>query len=427
MSTLLIKNVELYNQKEPVDILIQDEHIARIAAAIEETADQVIDATGKTAIPGVIDVHVHFRVPGGEHKEDWQTGSQAALHGGVTTVFDMPNNTPSITTAELLQKKIEQITPVAGIDFGCYIGATNDNIDELREAAKTACGVKVYYGETTGDIVMNDPAVLKKVFELNLPIPIVIHAEDNQIIQKNMEQYKEEGYHEYDVHGRIRDRSAAITALETILPLLHGTHAKVHITHMSTKEELELVRQAKSEKLNVTCDVTPHHLGFSIEDMKEKGWWLKMNPPLREQEDIQALWDGVISGDIDMIATDHAPHTRQEKGHADYWQVPSGVPGIETSLLFMLEARSEELPLERIVELMSVNPAQRFGLSHKGVIEEGAQADIVLLNLDTNTTLRVEDLQSKSQWSPWEGKEFSASIEQVIRRGKPQYEYHLTE
>ncbi|MBI2411006.1 MAG: dihydroorotase family protein [Candidatus Kerfeldbacteria bacterium] len=417
MSNLLIKNVQVSGVEGTQDIFIEEGKIANIDKKIDVTADQQIDATGLTLIPGMIDMHVHFRVPGGERAEDFFTGSAAAIAGGVTTVCDMPNTNPPIITRDLLNKKIVQAKQEGKIDILCYIGATNNNIKEIIASQDIACGVKVYYGTSTGNLTMNNPQVLEKLIAANLRIPIVLHAEDDRVIAENEKRFQ--GYNGKDIHSQIRSREAAVTALETILNI-HARHpeSKVHITHLSTKEELELIRHAKQRGMNITCDVTPHHLAFTTKDYERFGLLLRVNPPIREQEDVDALWQGIFDGTVDMIGSDHAPHLLAQKELSEYAAVPSGIPGVETSLLFLLDRLSTQLNLQRLIEITSTNAAKRFSLSGKGFIQVSAIADLVLVDRQQQTTIERQALKTKCGWSPWEGTTFRGSIIYVIKNGE---------
>lgn len=422
MHSTLIQHATHFKTQQPVDIFIVDGMITEIASSLEHRRSEASlykDATGLMLLPGMIDVHVHFRVPGDEQKEDWKSGSRAALAGGVTTVCDMPNNKPGITTEKLLQEKILQVKKEGLIDAYCYIGATENNVNEIIASQESACGVKVYYGTSTGELTMNNDDVLKQLFEARLKIPIVIHAEDDSIIEKNAAKLKH--YNGYDIHSRIRSREAAISALETIIDIMRETDArKIHITHITTKEEVALIASAKKEGLDITCDVTPHHLGFSTDDLERLQHYLRVNPPLREKEDTESLWQGVIDGTIDMIASDHAPHTRDEKNNPDYWQVPSGVPGVETTLPFLIDRIDSQFTWERLTEVTALIPAQRFGFADRGMIAVGKRADLVLIDTKENTIISADMIQSKCGWSPWEAVVFQGKISDVFIFGKNQ-------
>ncbi|MFC1597994.1 dihydroorotase family protein [Patescibacteria group bacterium] len=417
MSSLLINNVRIYNRDEQIDCLVVDGKIKQLEPKIDKRkAEKVIDANGLTMIPGGIDIHVHFRVPGNEEKEDWKTGSAAALAGGITTVMDMPNNSPSIITAALLKKKIALAKKDSKIDFGCYIAITKDNLLEIEAAKLIACGVKVYYGSTTGDILMNDLDTLRALFELDLPIPILIHAEDENMIEFNRAELKD--YDGVDIHEKIRSREAAIKALETIIPLVQETTGHAHITHISTADELELMKQAKDDGINITCDTAPHYLAFTEEDVAKKGHLLKVNPPIRTQADVDALWAGLADGSIDVVASDHAPHLLKEKQIENYNDVPSGLPGVQTILPFLLDNISDEFSLDRLVEVISSRPADMFKLENKGKIDIGATADLVLFDDSKPTKITNKAMKSKCGWTPWDKQTFATSIEYVIKGGK---------
>jgi dihydroorotase len=413
--SLLIQNARMPDGSK-VDCLIERDRITQLQESITADAQTRIDARGKTLLPGMIDAHVHFRVPGNPEKEDFTTGGAAAIAGGVTTVLAMPNTNPPITSAIQVATQHEQMDRQLPIFGMTYIGATTDNLDQILQAEKEVCGVKVYYGTTTGSLTMNDDAALEALLASDFQKPIVIHAEDDDIIEEYSQQLK--GYDGADIHSRIRDRSAAIQALETVLALVKKTGAtNVHITHMTTAQELDMIAQAKKDGVNITCDVTPHHLAFTTEDYHTQGHLLRVNPPIRTQEDVDALWKGVKDGTIDMIASDHAPHLLSEK-NGEYAEVASGVPGVETSLPFLLDRIGKGFSLERVVELVAAHPAQRFGLTDRGVIEEGAFADVILVDKKGKTKITNDTVKSKAAWSPWDGTVFQWSIDTVISRGK---------
>lgn len=416
--SILLQQVSLAGG-EVTDILIDGETISQIAPEITAEAETVIDGTGLYALPGMIDIHVHFRVPGAEYKEDWITGSRAAIAGGVTTVHDMPNNSPAITTRKGLEEKIALIDKDASVNYKCYIGATLDNIEELVASQDIAAGVKVYYGTSTGNLTMNDPAVLKQIMERVKEVPIVIHSEDDSIIEEKEEEYKD--YTGIDIHAKVRPREAASSAMATAIQLVRETGAtNVHITHMSTKEELDMLREAKEEGLQITCDVTPHHLRFTDKDIDCQGHRLRVNPPIREQADVDALWNGLVDGSVDMIASDHAPHTVEEKDGDDYWSIPSGIPGIEVQLRQALTraVTSGDMSIERVVEVTAGAPAARFGYTDRGAVQEGMRADIVLVDLKASQEYAESEIQTKAAWSPWVGDKFSAQIQSVIIGGE---------
>lgn len=378
------------------DITITDQSISSIGDS-PDNADVVIDIAGKTILPGVIDTHVHVREPGQEHKEDWLTASQAAAAGGVTSIIDMPNNATAITTNVLLEHK-RQLASKSIVNYGLYLGATTDNHAEIQSAYNIA-GVKIYVGSSTGDLLVAKDSDIEKL--LRIPgIRWVLHAEDENIIQQRTKEYAQE--RDPSVHSKIRDNSVAAKAVERIIALADKTGAPVHICHTSTREEVELIRRAKQNGTAITCEVSPHHLFLSTEVYKTLGTFAKVNPPLRSTADIEALWQGINDGTIDMIATDHAPHTIEEK-QQEYDTAPAGLPEIQTSLPLMLNATSQgKLTMTKLQDIMSTNPARIARLRNKGKIKVGYDADLVVVDVDKKITITKDILLSKCNWSPYE-------------------------
>lgn len=417
---------KLYNAQlssgQRVDIHIDGEYI--VAVTDHENgltlASQDIDAHGALVFPGGIDMHVHFRSPGLEYKEDWVTGSDVALANGYTYVCDMPNTIPpTITYAEVLRKKAS-IQTTSRIPFNCYIGATQNNLEEIQSAQHEVCGVKVYYGTSTGALTMNTMSVLEKLFSLELPVPIVFHAEDDTVIATHAAQYAE--YVRPDVHSRIRGADAAIQAVADVLRLARKyPRTRVHITHVSTAQEVDLIRSAQSDGCAVTADVTPHHLWFTEEDYCATDFTLKVNPPLRTSVDRRALWTGLREGVIACIASDHAPHTREEKHHSSYALVPAGLPSLEFGLLSVLERVDELCTYQDVEEYISTRPAQLLGLQDRGMIAAGMRADMVCIDSHASTTVQIESILSRARWSPWEGVTFRHRIIRTILGGTVVY------
>ena len=375
-------------------------------------------------IPGVIDVHVHFRVPGGEHKEDWDHGTQAAYAGGVTYVCDMPNNTPAVTTPGEIRGKetlIEQTAPHA-ISHGLYIGATENNLEDIIAADQQGliCGGKVYFGTSTGNLVMNNLAALKALMEANFSVPIVIHAEDDAVIERSRAAYEAAHGTITDIaaHSEIRSRDAAVSALTTILQLVKETAAtNVHITHISTAQEVELIRKAKQDGLQITCDVTPHHLMFTVADYETHGTRVRCNPPIREQADVDVLWEGLGDGTIDMVASDHAPHTQAEKTATEYDAIPSGVPGVQMLLPVLIDGvLNDKLSWERLVAVTSTNPSKRFQIPVRGEVE---------INTEVTTQIQDSDQKSLCGWTPFAGMMLRGEVVKTTIDGVVVYQrYH---
>lgn len=416
MPKLILKNITLYNAVEPVDCVIEDGVITAFEHAAVEKTDRVEDCTGLTLLPGVMDMHVHFRIPGESQKEDWVTGTSAALAGGVTSVLDMPNNKPAITTKTLLEEKLRTIAatdPV--IDYGCYIGATTDNLKEVIASQGIADGVKVapYFTGKDGRALIDDVAGLKKLFSANLSMPIVIHCEDETTIAENRAHREKPSTRD---HNDIRSPQAAMTALTHIMLAAKGTKAKLHVTHVSTKREVDAIRNAKREGLDITCDVTPHHITFTTEDVVKQDGFYKVNPPFRSPEDRDSVWQAVLDGTIDMIGSDHAPHTREEKQVQEYDLIPSGVPGVQTLLPVLLDRLSYTFSLHDIVRLTSEAPRKRFQKRPIDV-QLGSIADLTVVNLTKNTVLTPQVIRSKCGWSPWEGRPLQGKVVMTIKNG----------
>ena len=384
------------------DILIVDETIARVAPGIQDTEAQIIDATGYHILPGLIDAHVHLRDPGATHKEDFATGTRAALAGGVTTVLDMPNNPQPTTTRETLEEKRAVAQKKAVCDYGFFIGGTQGNLGEIGETG--AVGVKLYMGATTGDLLVTDFDSSYRHFAASHRLPIVVHAEDNEALQFFATGAR---------HSEKRPPVAAAMAVARALALAEATGRQLHIAHLSTASELALVQAAKARGVNVTCEVTPQHLFLSTEDEERLGAFGIVNPPLRSPDDVRALWENL--SDCDMIATDHAPHTLEEKQSL---KPPSGMPGLETMLPLLLTAANEKrLSLRDIARLTSRNPARVFHLARKGEIAPGYDADLTFIKLDEEYVLQKPWL-TKCNWSPFEGKRVRGKIARVFLRGR---------
>lgn len=349
------------------------------------------------ALPALIDPHVHFRVPGGEHKEDWQTGSAAALAGGVTTVLDMPNNTPAVTTREILQNKKQiidkQLTEVGmPLRYGLFIGATNDNFDEIEKAAPDIVGIKLFMGSSTGNLLVAEETAQGKLFELaaRLDLVLAVHAEDEALIKEHQAQYPNPTIKD---HSKIRDRRVAARAAERALTLAERFGTRLHILHCSTREEVSLIKAAKAKGVRVSAETTPHHLFLTTAAYDTGGTKTQMNPPLRELADQEALWEGLRDGTIDCIGTDHAPHTLEEKAK-DYPAAPSGVPGIETFLpLLYTAARAGKISLDTLVAITHTNAQKIYRLP--------ATDDLVFLDTNFHKKVNESELKTKCGWSPF--------------------------
>ncbi|MDD5040465.1 MAG: dihydroorotase [Patescibacteria group bacterium] len=394
-----LRNCTLTDDRR-VDIAIREGKISAIGA-IEGKARE-INAGGNLVLPGIIDAHVHFREPGAEHKEDWLTGSRAAVAGGVTTVIDMPNNEPPAVDEHSLNIKRGRAQKSL-VNYGFFLGATKDNLADIQDA-RTIAGVKLFMGASTGTLLVSEDEDIKNL--LSIPgIRWVVHAEDERLIQENLVRYAAND--NPSVHSRIRSRETAIRAVQRIITLAEKTGARVHICHLSTAEEIELVARAKRSHLPITCEVSPHHLFLNSTAYVKFGNFVKVNPPLRTPDDSAALWEALRNGTIDIVATDHAPHTIDEKWK-EYQQAPAGIPEIQTSLPLMLNAVYQgKFSLQLLERLMAAQPAALYGIKGKGALAEGFDADITVVDLRQTKTFKKSDVKSKCGWSPYDGWELA--------------------
>jgi dihydroorotase len=412
MAHILFKNAKVVNQKEifEADVTVRGGKIEKVFRKdvskdedkpAESDFEVVYDLENRLyLLPGLIDAHVHFRTPGMTEKEDWITGSKAALAGGVTTVLDMPNTNPPTVDAEHLQKKQEAVAEQALINYGFFAGANHDNLEELTNM-KGIAGVKIFMGSSTGSLLIDEKDLLEKFMEEmgKCGQLVAIHAEDEDCIQANMEMNK--GNEDPRVHSVIRSPECAHKACKEAMHLARKYNTRVHVCHVSTEKELECIKKFKTG--NVTCEVTPNHLFLSDKDYSKYGNFIKVNPPVREQADQVALWAALKDGTVDIIATDHAPHLLEEK-QKPYPEAPSGIPGVQTMLPLLLDSVNKGLiTLERIVRLCSYNPAKIFGIKNKGKIEEGYDADLTVVDLDKLERICHQWLWTKVNWSPYHG------------------------
>jgi dihydroorotase (multifunctional complex type) len=406
MRTILIRNGTLVTPRKTAteDILIEDEAIAAVGVRLSAPPGaRVVDAAGLLVFPGLIDPHVHLREPGGEHKEDFTTGTRAALAGGFTTVLAMPNTSPPLTDRETLAQARALAATKAVCDVGFFVGATGGN---AAEAAKLedAVGLKLYMGSSTGSLLVADLAGQTAHFE-HYPGVIAVHAED------------EEAVAHFAARGQRRPPICAALAVSRALALAERCGTRLHICHVTTAHELALIRDARARGATITCEVTPHHLFLTKEDEACLGALGQMNPPLRTQKDVDVLWKNLDS--VDCVATDHAPHTLEEKRGPT---PPAGVPGLETALPLMLAAVHEgKLGLGDIAILMAGEPACIFGLERKGHIAIGYDADLTLVDADAEWVIGDLPLQTKCGWSPFEGRRVKGCVKRVFLRGQEVY------
>ncbi len=398
MPRTLVKNAHcvLPSGMAKTSILVEDGKIRAIDPPATARADEVIDASGKHLIPGVIDDQVHFRDPGLTHKEDLRTGSLACAKGGVTTFLEMPNTKPATITVERLHEKLALAASKCVVNYGFYIGATTDNVAELQAANRTP-GIKIFIGSSTGDLLVDEQAALERIFA-ETTLPITAHCEDETTVRANAARL--EGGKTLADHSRIRDHAAAAIATQRAIDLAVRHNHRFHVLHVSTADETEILREHHGL---ITAEACPHHLFFNIDDYERLGSRIQMNPSIKTASDNAALWQALLDGRIQVIATDHAPHTLEEKAQ-DYPASPSGLPAVENSLALMLnEVNRGRCTLEQVVHWMCDAPARVWDIVGKGRIAEGYDADLVLIDLDKTATIRDEEQVTKSRWSPWHG------------------------
>lgn len=425
MSHLLLANARLVNEGQIVetDLLVNGDRIERIGSGSLPVGGEVIDLKGRHLLPGLIDDQVHCREPGLTHKATLATESLAAVCGGVTSFLDMPNTSPPTVDRAALLAKQRIAAEGCHTNWGFYIGATNTNLEELKQVGpEDACGIKVFMGASTGNMLVDDPATLEAIFaEANLPV--VTHCEDTPMIREAEQQFRER-YGEnvpMSAHPEIRSAEACYksSSLAVSLAKRHGT--RLHILHLTTARELGLFEPGPIEGKRITAEVCVHHLWFDDSDYAELGSRIKCNPAIKTRADRDALRAGVRDGLIDVIATDHAPHTLEEKARP-YFQAPSGLPLVQHSLLMLLEQHQAGLfSLETIVTKAAHNPATLFGIVDRGFVREGYFADLVAVDLTGSTLVTPDQVRYKCGWSPLEGVRLRASIFMTIVNGRVVY------
>lgn len=424
----LIKNAKIVNENSIIkaDLLIENDLILKISNTIEESeADKIINAEGQYLLPGVIDDQVHFREPGLTHKGNIETESKAAIAGGTTSYIDQPNTVPNAVTQEVLADKYELAKGRSYANYSFSMGGANDNLDEvLKTNPKNVAAVKLFLGSSTGNMLVDNPEVLENIFS-KVKLPICVHCEDEGTIRKNTEYYKEKYGDDIPVkyHYLIRSEEACYLSSSKAVELAKKTGARLHIYHLSTVKETSLFRNdipLKDKK--ITAEVCVHHLTFTNEDYEERGALIKWNPAVKTQKDKEGLWEALLDDRIDVIATDHAPHTLEEKNNP-YTKCPSGAPLVQHSLVVMLENyRNGKISLEKIVEKMCHNPAILFEIDKRGYIREGYKADLVLVDLDAEWTVTKENILYSCRWSPLENMTFHSKVTHTFVNGHLAYE-----
>jgi dihydroorotase len=415
MKNWLIRNAELVNEgsRRVADVRLRDGRIETIAAQLSARGDEtVVDAAGQWLLPGMIDDQVHFREPGLEHKADFATESRAAVAGGITSYMEMPNSKPTTTTLEALEDKYARAAAKSVANHAFYLGATNDNLEVIRALdPRAACGIKIFMGASTGNMLVDDPATLDAIFR-DAPTIVVTHCEDTPTIEANLVKERERYGDAIPVerHPYIRSREACLksSTLAVELARRHGT--RLHILHVTTADELALFAPGPLRGKRITAETCVHFLQFSERDYPRLGNWIKCNPAIKGESDRQAIVTALRDGRIDVLATDHAPHTLAEKA-LPYEQAPSGLPLVQFALQCALEqAFDGTIPLERIVESLTHAPAELFQVRQRGYLREGYFADLVLVDPRKPHTVRREEVLSRCGWSPFEGHTFRSSI-----------------
>lgn len=426
MEGYIIRSARVVNEGaiQELDVLIMDGRIKKIAPFIEDESFEVIDAKGKYLLPGCIDDQVHFREPGLTHKADIHSESRAAVAGGITSFMEMPNTVPNTLTQELLEDKYALAAERSIANYSFFMGASNDNIDEvLKTNPKNVCGVKVFMGSSTGNMLVDNEKTLENLFS-KVPMLIATHCEDEATIRYNTELAKEQYGEDVPIweHPNIRSEEACYISSSMAVRLAKKYNTRLHILHISTAKELELFDNSiPLEEKRITAEACVHHMWFTDEDYADKGTFIKWNPAVKKRSDRDAILQAVVDGRIDVIATDHAPHTLEEKSNS-YFKAPSGGPLVQHALLAMLEKSKEGLiSLEKVVEKMAHAPAVLFEIEDRGYIREGYFADLVLVDPNVQTTVTRDTLLYKCGWSPFEGTTFSHSIDSTFVNGKCVY------
>lgn len=425
--SILIKNASLVNEGKiyVADVLVKGRFIERIGKNIQASADKIIDASGLHLLPGVIDDQVHFREPGLTHKGDIHSESRAAVAGGTTTFMEMPNTVPNVFTQELLEQKYQIAAQNSLANYSFFMGASNDNIEEvLKTNPRNVCGVKVFMGSSTGNMLVDNEQTLQSIFS-KCPMLIATHCEDEATIRANSAAYKEKYGENISVeyHPLIRSEEACYLSSSLAVNLAKKYNTRLHVLHISTAKELSLFKNTSSlSEKKITSEACIHHLWFSDVDYKEKGMLIKWNPAIKTAADREAIFNAVLDGRIDVVATDHAPHTLEEKNNS-YFKAPSGGPLVQHSLVAMLEFYHKgRIALEKIAEKMSHNVATIFQIEKRGFLREGYYADMVLVDLDKSWKVERSNVLYKCGWSPLEGQTFSSTVVHTFVSGHHAYD-----
>ncbi len=428
MNSFLIKNAKIVNEGTIFegDVLIENEFIVEIAESIsiKSPNTKIIDAEGNYLIPGAIDDQVHFREPGLTHKGDIESESKAAIAGGITSFIEQPNTIPNAITQDILEEKYQIAATKSYANYSFMMGATNDNLDEvLRTNPKNVAGIKIFLGSSTGNMLVDNEATLEKIFS-STSLLVAVHCEDEDTIKHNLKKYKEEYGDEIPVtvHHLIRSEEACYLSSSKAIALAKKTGARLHVFHLSTAKEMDLFSNKTPLKdKKITAEVCIHHLWFTNEDYTTKGNFIKWNPAVKTENDRKVLWEALLDDRIDVIATDHAPHTLEEKLQP-YLKAPSGGPLVQHAVIAMFEAFHQgKITIPKIVEKMAHNPAIIFQIEKRGYIKVGFYADLVIVNPGLPWSVKKENILAKCGWSPFEGYTFKSRITHTFVNGQLVY------
>ena len=413
--TLIIKNAECYVDGSLIstDIAIKGNVISKISKNIVETSDQILDAKGLTVFPGMIDTQVHFREPGDPNKETLESGSKAAVLGGVTSVFEMPNTSPPTDSPERFQDKLDRAKGRMYSNYAFYYGATENNSSslEVTKDLEGCCGIKMFIGSSTGNLLVKDDKYIEQVIK-NAPRIVSIHSEDENLLNARKDKI---------INGDVRSHyvwrnvETAMTSTIKVAKFAKSLNKRIHVLHVSTKDEIDFLRDYKDI---VSVETTPNHLSlFAPDCYDEKGTFVQMNPPVREKQHMEGIWKGVLDGTVDVIGSDHAPHTKEQKMQA-YPASPSGMPGVQTIFLLMLKHfREGKIKLEKVISLLSENPCKLFGIKQRGYIKEGYFADLTIMNINKEFTITNDWIASNCKWTPYDGWKVKATLHGTIVNG----------
>jgi len=429
MKSVLIKNANIVNEGQIIkgDVLIEGGYIVEISSSIsmKSANTKIIDADERYLLPGMIDDQVHFREPGLTHKANIESESKAAVAGGTTSFIEMPNTVPQATTIELLEEKFEIAAKTSWANYSFMFGGTNDNLEEiLKVDPEKVAGLKLFLGSSTGNMLVDNPKTLENIFS-KTKLLISVHCEDETTIKKNLATYQAEYGDDIpmDCHPKIRSEEACFISSSKAIKLAEKTGARLHVFHVSTERETHLFSNKKPlAKKKITAEVCIHHLWFTDEDYKTKGSKIKWNPAVKTEKDRDGLLKALLDDRIDVIASDHAPHTLEEKNN-NYMNAPSGGPLVQHTLVALLEMHHRgKISLEKIVEKTAHNPAILFQIKDRGYIRKGYKADLVLVDLNSPWTVKKENLLYKCGWSPFEGTTFKSRVTHTLVNGTIVYE-----